>query len=206
MTDICSTLFQPFSHPTRMSALCLCLDWNRALQRTELSTSKCELWFVGDFWLPLNSSLRASTAPSKLHSCHLQLCLTCSSLTGQSSGNPELTGFFLLLGPGLWNEVFLQGDNQENGYLIDRASRGRKCNLKSSPLPPTSLYRLFLLVSLSFMTCFELQRGRSSSCCSSEGSSAPSRSSRKCPASSDAVAWEEDSGSIFHSGWSDHSC
>lgn len=49
-------------------------------------------------------------------------------------------------------------------------------------------------------------RGRSSSCCSSAGSSAPARTSRKCPASSGGAAWAADSGSTFRSGWSVRSC
>lgn len=58
---------------------------------------------------------------------------------------------------------------------------------------------------LFFMACFRWQQGRSSSCCTSEGSSGPSRSSRRCPASSGAAAWEEGSGSICRLGWSGRS-
>lgn len=62
------------------------------------------------------------------------------------------------------------------------------------------------LFFLHFKTCSGSRRGRSSSRCSSVGSSAPSRSSRRCPASSGAGAWVEDSGSICRSGWSGRSC
>lgn len=111
---------------------------------------------------------------------------------------------FYFEGLWLWFKVFLAGRQPEKPHQLSTKKRKN---------PKMYFFLLFLFVStfsfclfLFFRTCLRRQRGRSSSCWTSEGSSGPSRSSRRCSASSGAAVWEEGSGSIYRSGWSDRSC
>lgn len=119
----------------------------------------------------------------------------------------SLCFYFWAFGLGCGMKSSSQGENQGNGnlYLINQAPRKERIVQHLLLSPPLFVLNVSSCLSLFFMTCSQLQQGQSSSCWTSGGSSGPSRSSRRCPASSGAAAWEEGSGSIFRLGWSDHS-
>ena len=101
-----------------------------------------------------------------------------------------------------------QGDNQENLETSASSTKQQEKEriVQHLLLSPLSLCLNFFFKSLFFKTCFGLQQGRSSSCCTSEDSRGPSGSCRRGLASAGAAAWEEDPGSIYRSGWSDRNC
>lgn len=101
-----------------------------------------------------------------------------------------------------------QGDNQGKWKPLTHqpSTKKRKNSPKCTSFPPLVFVSTFsFCLFLFFMTCLRSQQGRSSSCWTSEGSSGPSRSSRRCSASSGPAALEEGSGSIYRLGWSDRS-
>lgn len=102
----------------------------------------------------------------------------------------------------------LQGDDQGKCKPLPHqlSTKIKKEYSKIYFFPPFLFVRLLQSLSVFFKTCSGPQQGRSSSCCTSGGSSGPSRSSRRCPASSGAGAWEGDFGSTCHLGWSVRSC
>lgn len=119
------------------------------------------------------------------------------SLSEQSSGNMELIWceFFVLLffeplGFGCRVKSSSQGENQGNGnhYLINQAPRKERIVQHLVLSPPLFVLTVSFCSSLFFMTCSQPQQGRSSLRWTSRGSSGPSKSSRRCPASSGAAA------------------